>query len=735
MKDAHKTKAQLMAELQQLRQQIAVINQDITERERAERALRQSEELNRRVFEATPGGIVQISGDGVIVRANQEAQRILGLSYNALTGQFVADFEVQTTWEDGALCEPKDHPIAKCLQTNQPQPPVTLGLNRPDGTLVWVIFAAIPLADSETGQILGAVVTLFDITARKNTEQREKLAYELGQQLTTLLDPDLLLQRTVNRLREVFDYYYVQVYLLDVATSLDNIKERMLILRAGTGEIGTELKRRNHLLAVEAKQSIVARAARLLMPVVVNDVRRNPTFLANPLLPNTRSEVAIPLVVDQNLIGVLDVQHNTHNYFNVDRVRALQIVANQLSIALSNAQLFADNARRLAIIENSYELIALANIKDGLIIYINPAGARLLGYKKPEEIIGKPVAHFYPLEAIARIKNKILPKVFKQGVWRTETQLRRLDGTLVPVDQTLFAIPDQQGQPQTIAGIISDITERKRAEAERVVMQATMLQNAKLVSVGELASGVAHEINNPLYAIREFADMMLEDTSPDSSNYFKLQTIIHAADRIADIVRNLLNFSRPSEVNFSPTHLRDVWQLTSNLVGQSFIKHNILLTVDIPADLPEIQARPQQLQQVLLNLVTNARDALTEKYPDPHPNKRITITAQLAEDKGLSVQRARQQSNNKVIRLTVRDEGVGIAPEYRERLFTPFFTTKRPNRGTGLGLSLTHKIIEDHHGRIEVNSEPNKYTEFIVILPVSENGAFAPPKMVIQAVK
>lgn len=734
MNEARQTKAQLLAELQQLRQHIAVINQDITERERTERALRQSEELNRRVFEATPGGIVQISSDGVVVRANLEAQRILGISFDTLTSQFVADFEGQTLWEDGTACEPKDHPIAKCLQTNQPQPPVTLGLNRPDGTLVWVIFAAIPLADPETGQMMGAVVTLFDITERKNTERREKLAYELGQQLTTLLDPDLLLQRTVNRLREVFDYYYVQVYLLDGVASPDTskeIKEGTLILRAGTGEVGAELKRRNHLLTVEAKQSIVARAARLLMPVVVNDVRRNPSFLPNPLLPNTRAEVAIPLVVDQHLIGVLDVQHNIHNYFNVDRVRNLQIVANQLSIALSNAQLFADNARRLAIIENSYELIALANIKDGLIIYINPAGARLLGYEKPEEIIGKPVSHFYTLEAIARIKNKILPRVFKQGVWRTETQLRRLDGTLVPVDQTLFAIPDKQGQPQTIAGIISDITERKRAETERVAMQATMFQNAKLVSVGELASGVAHEINNPLYAIREFADMMMEDAGPDSPNYFKLQTIVHAADRIAEIVRNLLNFARPSEVNFSPTHLRDVWRLTSNLIGQSFLKHNILLAVDIPADLPEIQARPQQLQQVLLNLVTNAQDALTEKYPTQHPNKRITITAQLTEDVRLPLSRARQRSGNSVIHLTVRDEGVGIPSEYRERLFTPFFTTKRPNRGTGLGLSISHKIIEDHHGRIEVNSEPGKFTEFIVILPVNGNGTEESAKLAV----
>lgn len=576
-------------------------------------------------------------------------------------------------------------------------------------------------------QVTELSATAFDITARQNVEQRDKLAYELGQQLTSLLDLDVLLRKTVYHLQETFGYYHVQVYLFEPTSALADqkiaLKGDLLVLREGTGPAAWELKRHQHSIPLEAKRSLVARAARLRMPVVANDVSRNPSHLPNPLLPETRAEVAIPLVVEQRLLGVLDVQHSIVDYFNVDKIRILQIIANQLSIALTNAQLFEENERRLAIIENSAELIALINLEDGRIIYVNPVGIRLTGYNSPEEIIGQKAAEFFTPEDRAHIKKEILPIVFEQGVWRGESRLRRSDGTLMPVAQIIFVIPEKHGQPQTIAAIISDITEQKRAEAERSAMQAMMFQSGKLASVGELAAGVAHEINNPIYAIREFADLILEDMPQDDPNCNRLQTIVNCADRITDIVRNLLAFARPDEAHFNPTHIGDVWQLTYNLIGQSFLKYNIQLEVDIPSDLPKMKVRTQQLQQVLLNLVTNARDALNEKYPGYHPNKRISIRARLVEDPTFPFFLNKDQDEKRqVIRLTVRDEGVGITPEQRERLFTPFFTTKRPNRGTGLGLSISHKIIEDHHGRIEVESEPGAFTEVTIILPVDNGG-------------
>ena len=155
---------------------------DITERKQAEEALRASEELNRRIVEAVPGGITQVSPEGSIVRANAEAARILGLVYDDLLQRFVADFALQTIWEDGSPCAVEDYPVTKCLATHQPQSATTIGVRRPDGAVSWAVFTAIPLRDPTTGGVTGAVVTFLDITERKRAEEdRKRLEEQLHQ--------------------------------------------------------------------------------------------------------------------------------------------------------------------------------------------------------------------------------------------------------------------------------------------------------------------------------------------------------------------------------------------------------------------------------------------------------------------------------------------------------------------------------------------------------------------------
>ena len=153
---------------------------DISERKRTEDALRASEELNRRIVETVPGGIIQVSREGRVVRANAEAQRVLGLGYDDLMQRFVADFASQTIWEDGSPCAVQDYPVSKCLATHQPQPAATIGVRRPDGAVAWAVFTAMPLADPATGEATGAVVTFLDITERKRSDaallQAERLA-------------------------------------------------------------------------------------------------------------------------------------------------------------------------------------------------------------------------------------------------------------------------------------------------------------------------------------------------------------------------------------------------------------------------------------------------------------------------------------------------------------------------------------------------------------------------------
>ena len=142
------------------------------ERQRADQALRVSEDFNRRIIESVPCGIVQVSLEGAILKANPVAQKVLGLTFDELSRRFVAGFESETFWEDGSICAAQDHPVSKCLATHQAQPATTLGVRRADGRMAWGIFTANPVSDPETGQMTGAVVTFLDITERKHLEEQ-----------------------------------------------------------------------------------------------------------------------------------------------------------------------------------------------------------------------------------------------------------------------------------------------------------------------------------------------------------------------------------------------------------------------------------------------------------------------------------------------------------------------------------------------------------------------------------
>jgi len=213
--------------------------------------------------------------------------------------------------------------------------PGVLGLVALSDTHAWTA------EDISLLQIVGEIVT--NALQRKDFELREKSAYEIGGQLASILDQDALLNLTINQLRDRFGYYYTQIFLTpDLA---NNSTATHLIMQAGTGAMGERLKQRQHTIPINASRSIVARAARTYETIRVDDVREITYHLPNPVLPKTRSEVAIPLVNEQTLIGVLDIQHTEPKRFHEHEIRILQIIANQLSTALARSALFARNQR------------------------------------------------------------------------------------------------------------------------------------------------------------------------------------------------------------------------------------------------------------------------------------------------------------------------------------------------------------------------------------------------------
>lgn len=264
---------------------------------------------------------------------------------------------------------------------------------------------------------------------------------------------------------------------------------------------------------------------------------------------------------------------------------------------------------------------------------------------------------------------------------------------------------DINGEITTFMEVVEDITDRKLAETEAIRVE-------HLASLGELAAGVAHEINNPINGIINYAQILANRNQPESKEYEISNRIIKEGNRIATIVNNLLSFARGNMEEMRPVHINEIMSDSLALTGMQLKKESIKLQIDIPADLPEITAIHGHIEQVFLNIISNARYALNEKYPGIHEDKILRITGEKIEVEDLPF-----------IRITFFDHGTGISPENMHKVMNPFFSSKPANMGTGLGLSISHAIVSNHGGKLMIKSVKGEFTMISIELPVSRENS------------
>ena len=250
--------------------------------------------------------------------------------------------------------------------------------------------------------------------------------------------------------------------------------------------------------------------------------------------------------------------------------------------------------------------------------------------------------------------------------------------------------------------VVEDITARRQLEAKTQQM-------ARLASLGEMATGVAHEINNPINGIVNCAQLLNERLPIEHPCQGIADRILREGNRIARIVRSLLSICHPGELSVEPFSVRDCFDSVLALSREKLISDGIDLQVDLPVDLLQIRGERQQIEQLLLNLINNAHHALNARFPEQHPDKRLLIGA-----------RRRMASGQEWINLKVYDQGIGIRREVLGRIFDPFFTTKPAGVGTGLGLGICHEIVMRHGGEIRVESEFGSFTQVTIELPLRE---------------
>ncbi len=257
-----------------------------------------------------------------------------------------------------------------------------------------------------------------------------------------------------------------------------------------------------------------------------------------------------------------------------------------------------------------------------------------------------------------------------------------------------------------LVGIVIATQRLKRKIRETKLMEKQLLQSEKLASVGELAAGVAHEINNPINGVINYAQILIDEAKGQADEFGIPQRIMKEAERVAGIVKNLLDFARKSDDKPSPSAVGDIIADTLELVGKQLNNDGIILVLDIQNDLPKVNVNSLKIQQVFVNLFSNARYALNHKYPKVHEDKILTIESKLVN-----------AHERQFVQTIFHDRGTGISPGSIDRVCDPFFSEKPQGKGTGLGLSISYGIVREQGGHLSFESEKGEYTKAIVDLP------------------
>jgi PAS domain S-box-containing protein len=351
------------------------------------------------------------------------------------------------------------------------------------------------------------------------------------------------------------------------------------------------------------------------------------------------------------------------------------------------------------IIQSSPNAITATDMKGNILIW-NPAAEETIGYKAADVIGKMNIQKIYPDE-IARKVMQMLRKPEHGGVGRLNAYPMvyvRQDGTVVEGNLSAAIIYDSSGKEIATVGSFVDLKERLEMERALRRTQEQLLQSEKLAAMGRLTSQIAHELNNPLYGIMNTLELLKTEISPESKRRKVLEMALSETVRLSDLLRKMLSFSKPDQEEKQAVDLNTVLDEILLLHEKQLQENDIKIKTSFEETLPQINASKDQLRQVFLNLVANARDAMPSGGT-------------------LNVKTYTDREN---VKIDISDTGVGIKEEHIKKIFDSFFTTKDTIKGVGLGLSVCYGFIKDHGGDIEVKSKVNEGTTFSIIFPVQK---------------
>jgi len=445
------------------------------------------------------------------------------------------------------------------------------------------------------------------------------------------------------------------------------------------------------------------------------DIERDPSFiwLEAARARGYRAAISLPLRQGERTFGLLGLYSADVLTAGPEELKLLQELADDLAFGIGHLRAQHEARRMQEAVREQAELLDKAQDAivvrdlDHRITYWNKSAERLYGWSAAEAI-GRPLQELLSLEPA--VYAEATAQVMAQGEWYGEVPHVRKDSRQLTIQGRWTLVRDDAGRPRSILSINTDITERKRLESK-------FLRTQRLESLGTLASGIAHDLNNALTPIMMSSELLLLDYPTQSE---VLDIIRACTKRGAEMVRQLLSYAKGAEGARAPVHTFRLLDELEKLMKGSFPK-NIELVVRGDPGLPAVLGDATQLHQVLLNLCVNARDAMPG-------GGTLTLEAERRDVDELYASSIPDSRPGKYVLLRVRDTGAGIPRSNIERIFDPFFTTKGPDKGTGLGLSTVMGIVKGHGGFVQVYSQVGQGSTFTVYLPAEGDARDADPR-------
>ncbi|MGC8877880.1 MAG: PAS domain S-box protein [Anaerolineae bacterium] len=684
---------------------------DITERKHAEEALRESEARFRRIAE---------NAWDIIYRYRLQPPR--GFEYVNPAATRITGYTPEEHYADPdlgfKLVHPDDRPLLELLTQEGSAflQPIELRWQHKDGHTIWTEQLNVPIYD-DAGNLVAIEGIARDITARKEAEllsQRHLREQELLARVATAS----LEATSIEQLGEVACQELARVFGLPYVAILTARSDRseLQVIAAHQTEGSPPL--RGMVIPLPPDNALLKALLESQAPMVVEDAQVDPRMapwqhLVAPY--DVRALMLVPLILAGEMIGAIMLAERQVGRFTLEDALAVHNVASQLANALMRIRAEAELIRLSTAIEQSAESVVITD-KAARIVYVNPAFERLTGYSRAE-VMGQNQRILKSGQQDAAFYRTLWATITSGQPWHGRLVNRRKDGSLYTEEATITPVTDKRGRITHYIKVARDITRELQLEQQ-------FLSAQRLEAVGRLTAGIAHDFNNLLTVINGFAEIQQQYLPTDHPTYVYSKRILETGKRAATLVNQLLAFARKQPIQPQVLDLNRVIGEMEALL-QRTLGEDIRLDMQLAPELWPVKMDPTQIEQVVMNLAVNARDAM------PRGGALTIETANVVLDEEYVARHLGSQPGEYVL-LSVTDTGIGMSREVQARIFEPFFTTKEVGKGSGLGLAAVYGIVKQNHGNIWVYSEEGRGTTFKIYLPRVRAATLAHPKQPAQ---